>query len=297
MRPLPFTQVRRDYSRRLLPNGVRLWPGPLLTGELGGPTAEKLGFDDVLGWTDLGPTPEPLHILKNGEREHPLGQVVPASLSTVPSLEVGFEPPREGAKTSQRRLQLAGWITDPRNPLTSRVLVNRLWQHHFGQGIVRTPNNFGFLANPPTHPKLLDWLAAEFQSNGRRIKAIHRLIMTSQTWRQSSLHPQAEAIEKRDSTNRLLWRSTRRRLDAEALRDSLLMVSDELDLNVGGEGFKPTISPEALEGLSRKAAAWEASPPELQKRRSIYMYPQTWSVAADDDDLRSLRSDAFLWPA
>ncbi|QEG39297.1 DUF1553 domain-containing protein [Roseimaritima ulvae] len=260
--------TQEDYYRM----ASAFWAGPLLGGKLGGPTAEQLGYDDVLGWTDQGPTVKPLHILKDGERLQPLEEVVPASLSSIPTLERPFDPPPSGAETSHRRLQLADWITDPRNPLTPRVLVNRLWQHHFGQGIVRTPNNFGFLADPPTHPQLLDWLAAEFQSGGQRIKAMHRLILTSQTWQQSSLHPQAETLERRDSTNRLLWRFTRRRLDAEALRDSLLAVSDELNTSVGGEAFKPTISPEALEGLSRKTAAWQASPPQQQNRRSLYMY-------------------------
>jgi hypothetical protein len=260
--------TQEDYYRM----ASAFWAGPLLEGELGGPPAQKLGFSDVLGWTDEGPTPKPLHILKYGERHQPLEEVIPASLSSIPSLERRFDAPLDGAKTSHRRLQLARWIADPRNPLTSRVLVNRLWQHHFGQGIVRTPSNFGFLANPPTHPQLLDWLAAEFQSGGRRMKSIHRLILTSQTWQQSTLHPHAEEFEELDSGNRLLWRSSRRRLDAETLRDSLLAVAGELDLRVGGAGFKPTISPEALEGLSRKAAAWEPSPIEQQKRRSLYMY-------------------------
>ncbi|MEZ6134496.1 MAG: PSD1 and planctomycete cytochrome C domain-containing protein [Pirellulaceae bacterium] len=260
--------TQEDYYRM----ASAFWAGPVLESELGGPTVEQLGFHEVLGWTDVAATPKPLHILRNGERHHPLEEVIPASLSTIPLLEHRFEPPPAGAGTSHRRLQLARWIADPRNPLTSRVLVNRLWQHHFGQGIVRTPNNFGFLANPPTHPRLLDWLAAEFQSSGRRIKAMHRLILTSQTWQQSTLHPQADELEQRDSSNRLWWRSMRRRLDAETLRDSLLAVSGELDQRVGGEGFKPTISPEALEGLSRKSAAWQPSPPEQQKRRSLYMY-------------------------
>lgn len=260
--------TQEDYYRM----ASAFWAGPLLTGELGGPTAEKLGFNDVLGWTDDGPSPKALHLLKNGERHHPLEEIVPATLSSVPALERRFHAPPDGVATSHRRLQLAQWITDPKNPLTSRVLVNRLWQHHFGQGIVRTPNNFGFLADAPTHPKLLDWLASEFQSGGQRIKDIHRWILTSQTWQQSVLHPQGEELEERDSANRLLWRFARRRLDAETLRDSLLAVSGELDLQLGKPGFKPTISPEALEGLSRKSSAWQASPPEQQKRRSLYMY-------------------------
>ncbi|HSG70649.1 MAG TPA: DUF1553 domain-containing protein, partial [Planctomycetaceae bacterium] len=161
---------------------------------------------------------------------------------------------------------------DPENPLTARVLVNRLWLHHFGQGIVRSPNNFGFLADPPTHPELLDWLASEFLSGGMTVKRMHKLILTSKTWQQSSIHPEFEAYQTRDSGNRLWWRAERRRLDAESLRDAMLAVSGDLDLRVGGPSFKPTISPEALEGLSRKTAAWQASPHEEQLRRSVYVH-------------------------
>ena len=268
-----FDAITQDDYYRM---ASAFWAGPITIGgsrdQLGGPTAEELGYENVLGWTDLGSQPSPLHVLKNGERHQPLHEVIPASLSSVPSLERQFSPPPEGARTSQRRLQLAEWIADPRNPLTARVLVNRIWQHHFGQGLVRTPNNFGFLADPPTHPDLLDWLAAEFLSRGQSIKSLHRLILTSRTWQQSSLHPDARQLEQRDSTNRWWWRAERRRLDAETLRDSLLQVSGELDRTVGGVGFKPTISAEALEGLSRKSAAWQASAPEVQKRRSLYMY-------------------------
>lgn len=250
------------------------WAGPLLTGgkQLGGPTAEQVGFDDVLAWTDTGPKPKPLHRLENGERDQPLEEVVPGSLSFIPSLERLFVSPPGDSKTSHRRRQLAEWISDPQHPLTSRVLVNRLWQHHFGQAIVRTPNNFGFLADPPTHPKLLDWLASEFDAGGRRMKSIHRLILTSQTWQQSVHHPQASELEQMDSTNRLWWHAERRRLDAEAMRDSLLSVTGELDLKPGGAGYKATINSEALEGLSRKSTAWQASPVESQNRRSLYMH-------------------------
>jgi hypothetical protein len=262
--------TQTDYYRM----ASAFWAGPLLTGgkQLGGPTAEQLGFDEVLAWTDTSPKPKPLHRLKNGERDQPLEEVVPASLSFIPSLESSFDAPPADSMTSHRRRQLAEWIANPEHPLTSRVLVNRLWQHHFGQAIVRTPNNFGFLADPPTHPKLLDWLASEFDAGGRRIKSIHRLILNSQTWQQGVLHPRSSELEKLDSTNRLWWHAERQRLDAEALRDSLLAVSGELDLMQGGGGFKATISPDALEGLSRKSTAWQAAPVELQTRRSLYMY-------------------------
>ena len=265
----PITQ--EDYYRM----GSAFWAGPISArdrGLLGGPNADELGVADVLGWTDLGRTPRPLHVLKNGEREQPLHAVTPASLSMIPALERVFDPSPESSKTSNRRLQLAEWIASEHNPLTARVFVNRLWLHHFGNGIVRSPNNFGFLADPPTHPELLDWLAAEFVQSGWKIKRIHKLILTSRTWQQSSLHPQSSEYQTHDAGNRLWWRAERRRLDAEALRDSMLATTGELDLRMGGPGFRPTISPAALEGLSRKSAAWQASSPQEQTRRSLYIY-------------------------
>ncbi|WP_197451292.1 PSD1 and planctomycete cytochrome C domain-containing protein [Rosistilla oblonga] len=263
--------THEDYYRM----ASAFWAGPIATRTrslLGGPKPDELGVTEVLGWTDLGPTPPPLHVLKNGEREVPLGEVVPASLSMIPALEKTFDAAPEGSKTSHRRLQLANWIATAENPLTARVLVNRIWQHHFGQGIVRSPNNFGFLADPPTHPRLLDWLADEFVQGGWKIKRLHKLILTSKTWQQASTHPAVAEYSQKDSTNRLWWKSERRRLDAEALRDAMLTVSGELDLQVGGPGFRPTIAAAALEGLSKKSAAWNPSPADAQTRRSLYMF-------------------------
>ena len=265
----PITQD--DYYRM----ASAFWAGPIGARDrkfLGGPSPQELGFQNVLGWTDVSPDPPPLHVLANGERAHPLHEVVPASLSAVPALEVAFMPAKKGSKTSQRRLQLARWIARSDNPLTSRVIVNRLWQHHFGAAIVRTPNNFGFHADTPTHPHLLNWLAAEFLENGQSIKHLHRLILRSSTWKQASVHSLQANYRKHDPSNRLWWQAQRRRLDAEALRDSMLAVSGELELTVGGESFRPTISEEALEGLSQKSAAWSASPPERQNRRSLYAF-------------------------
>ncbi len=263
--------LQEDYYRM----AAAFWAGPIGARDrklLGGPTAEEVGFADVLAWTDIGPQPPPLHVLGGGERHRPMQQVSAASLSSIPTLERSFGPPPKGSRTSRRRLQLARWIADPRHPLTPRVLVNRLWQHHFGQAIVRTPNNFGFLADPPTHPQLLDWLAAEFIKRGGSLKQMHKLMVTSQTWQQSSLHPRHQQYLQMDPSNRFCWHAPRRRLDAEAIRDSMLAVSGELELTIGGESFRPTLSPEALEGLSRKSAAWKASPPEKQRRRSLYMF-------------------------
>lgn len=265
----PITQ--EDYYRM----ASTFWAGPIESRDralLGGPSTEELGVSDILGWTDLSSSPKPLHLLKNGERKHPLQVVRPASLSMLPELERSFDPPPANAKTSTRRLQLAKWITDQNNPLPPRVLVNRLWLHHFGEGIVRSPNNFGFLSEPPTHPLLLDWLASELIDSGWSIKHVHRLILNSKTWKQSSIHPESSSYQDKDANNLLWWRANRRRLDAEALRDSMLAVSGELDSRLGGPGFQPTISQDALVGLSRKSAAWKASPVSEQNRRSLYMF-------------------------
>ena len=264
---------QRDYYRM----AAVFWPGPIEARDrsyLGGPSAEELGFADVLGWTDLSPNPPPLHLLKKGDRHRPGPVVEPGPLSLFPALNREFEAPAAGAATSQRRLQLARWIIDPKNPLTARVMVNRLWLHHFGQGLVRSPDNFGFQGEPPTHPELLDWLASEFMDGGWDIKRLHRLILRSAAWQQASVHPEHAAYNERDAENRLWWRAERRRLDAESLRDAWLAASGELDPRIGGPSFKPTIDPAALEGLSRKADAWHASPPEEQRRRSLYIFTQ-----------------------
>ena len=152
----------------------------------------------------------------------------PGFLSLVPALDMPMDPPRPGWKTTRRRAQLAEFIVDRRNPLTARVMVNRIWQVLFGHGIVRTPNNFGRKAAPPSHPELLDWLAAEFMENGWKIKPLIRKIVFSETYRQSSLHPEEEGYARIDAANTSLWRQNRRRMDAEALRDSMLTVSGEL---------------------------------------------------------------------
>jgi hypothetical protein len=139
------------------------------------------------------------------------------------------------APEQERRLALADWITRPENPLTARVLVNRVWQHHFGVGLVSTPNDFGKNGSKPTHPELLDWLSSEFVAQGWSIKKLQRLIVTSATWRQSSL-PRDESL-KVDAGGRLLWRFPPRRLEAEGIRDSILAVSGNLDPKPGGPSY------------------------------------------------------------
>jgi hypothetical protein len=135
-----------------------------------------------------------------------------------------------------RRAALAKWITDPKNMLTRRSIVNRVWQHHLGKGIVDTPNDFGHMGALPTHPELLDWLAFWFVDNGESLKKLHRLLLTSATYRQSSAHNPEHA--KLDGDNRYLWRMNRARLDAESIRDTMLFVSGKLDLTTAGPSVR-----------------------------------------------------------
>ena len=273
----PIPQI--DYYR--VANAF--WAGFIEPGDrkhLGGPSYEQLGFK-VLGWTDRNTRPSPLRLLKNGDPKFPGDVVPPGHLSLVAALDRKVEPPPAAAKTTHRRLQLGRWIVDSANPLTPRVYVNRLWLHHFGQGLVRSPNNFGFRGDPPTHPRLLDWLAAELiePSLDRKArpwtsKRLHKLMVMSDTYRQASQHPRQMAYSRIDSGNRYWWRAERRRMDAESLRDAVLTVSGQIDLRVGGPSFRPTINAEALEGLSRKASAWKASPADEQRRRSLYVFTQ-----------------------
>ena len=250
------------------------WGGPVAQRNRewnGGPNKEELGFD-VLGWTDLTNNPPDLRLLVKGDIHRPMQVVAPGTLTGAPTIARTFDGPPADSKTSMRRLQLARWIVDKRNPLTARVIVNRLWQHHFGEGLVRTPDNFGFLGSPPTHPELLDLLASELMAGEWRLKRIHKMIVMSKTYCQSSIHPSASKYSELDAANRFWWRAERRRLDAEQLRDSLLLCSGRLDRSMGGPSFRAPINDEALEGLSRKGEAYKSSPAEESRRRGVYMF-------------------------
>jgi hypothetical protein len=150
------------------------------------------------------------------------------------------------------------------------VLVNRLWQHHFGRGLVRTPNDFGKFGELPTHPELLDWLAGEFVRGGWRIKRMHRLMMLSSTYRMSA-RTDAQAL-RQDPANQLFWRFNLRRLSAEEVRDSVLAVSGRLNLRAGGPSIYPPIPKEVLAGQSRPGEGWGRSPPAEASRRSVYVH-------------------------
>ena len=187
------------------------------------------------------PLKEPFHVFIGGSPARKGDEVVPASIaileSTAPDYQLKVDTP-EGT----RRTRLADWIVDPQNPLTARVLVNRIWHYHFGTGIVDTPNDFGYMGGRPTHPELLDFLAARLIEGGWRIKSIHKLIMMSETYRQSSrFRTQAAAV---DGDARWLWRFPPRRLSAEEIRDTMLNVAYRLPehgdrlVPDGGPGFR-----------------------------------------------------------
>ena len=148
------------------------------------------------------------------------------------------------SQVKNRRVRLADWITHPENPLTTRSIVNRVWQHHFGVGLAGNANNFGKMGKKPTHPELLDWLAQDFIDNGWSIKNLHRQIMLSQTYQRSSYHPQYNLVVQTDPQNQLLSHFQPRRLRAEELRDSMLAVSGELNREIGGLPVFPEINQE-----------------------------------------------------
>jgi hypothetical protein len=180
--------------------------------------------------------PEPTHLLKRGDVKTPEEVMTPGALSAIkePSADFNLSP---DSPEAQRRAKLAEWLSDPRNPLPARVMMNRLWHYHFGQGIVTTPNDFGASGARPSHPALLDWLASRFIESGWSIKEMQRLIVTSATYRQSSeFNAQAARI---DANNQLLWRFAPQRMEAEVLRDCLLFVCGELNPSMGGPSFRP----------------------------------------------------------
>lgn len=186
-------------------------------------------------YTCVSTKPAPTHVLLRGDVGTPAEAVQPAGLRAVSGTLADWQLD-DSADDHRRRIKLAEWVTDRNNPLLSRVIVNRLWQYHFGQGLVATPSDFGFNGGQPTHPELLNWLAGELIRKGFRLKPLHRLIVSSQTYQQSS-QPNAEAM-KVDADNRYLWRKSPMRIEAETLRDAILVVTNRLDRQVGGNGYR-----------------------------------------------------------
>jgi hypothetical protein len=172
--------------------------------------------------------------------------------------------------TAKPRQELAAWLVDADNPLTARVMVNRIWQYHFGRGIVGTPNDFGRMGERPTHPELLDYLANEFVSSGWSMKHVHRLILLSNAYRQSSAVEDAAAREK-DPDNKLLWRFNRQRLEAEEIRDAMLAVSGRMNPKEGGPSVIVPIDPELVHALYKPWQWAVTKDPAEHNRRGVYL--------------------------
>jgi hypothetical protein len=208
--------------------------------------------------------PHPVHLLSRGDAEQPKEEVAPASIAMFAGVvaPISLAP---DAPDFDRRQALAAWLTDPQHPLPARVMVNRIWQWHFGTGLVDTPNDLGRNGSKPSHPDLLDWLADEFVASGWSVKHMHRLIMGSATFRQAStVNPAGLA---KDAEGRLLWRFSPRRLEAETIRDTMLAVSGRLNLEMGGPGFDVFASRGGLSGFP-PIETFDAS----GRRRMIYAH-------------------------
>jgi cytochrome c553 len=213
------------------------------------------------------PQAPPTFLLIRGKADQPGPEVSPDVPEVLRQTPLTFPAP---ARTSLRRLTFAQWLVSKENPLTARVIVNRIWQHHFGEGLVRTPSDFGVMGEKPTHPELLDWLAGWFMDHGWSIKELHRLILGSNAYRMSKRW-NAEYGGK-DPEDRLLWRMPYQRLEVEAIRDSALASSGQLNLRMFGPSMYPHIPPAALEGSSDPDKIWKESEEKEASRRTIYAF-------------------------
>ena len=243
------------------------------------------GKAPFVGTGAKGGKPRPIFVLKRGDVDQPDKEVGPGTLPFAKELTSQFELPTD-APEGARRVALAKWITDHRNPLTWRVIVNRVWHYHFGRGLSDTPNDFGRMGSQPTHPELLDWLAVDFRDGGQSLKKLHRLIVTSATYRQSSVgHPDNEKI---DTSNAFLWRMNRRKLEAEAVNDSVLSVAGKLDLTMGGPGFQDFVIDKPQHSPHYEYDQHDVEDPKSH-RRSVYRFivrsqPQPFLTVLDCAD-------------
>jgi hypothetical protein len=239
-------------------------PAPAKVAEL-----KKATPDLPRGYFLHEPTPNApdTHLLIRGKAARPGPKVAPGFPAVLVAKQPEFPGPKE---TSLRRLTLAKWLASPEHPLTARVMVNRIWHYHFGEGIVRTPNDFGVVGQPPTHPELLDWLASEFVKQNWSIKHLHYLILTSNTYRMSKTWDKDHA--KTDPENTLLWRFPNKRLEIEAIRDSALFVSGQLNPKMFGPSMYPEVPKEALEGNSDPKLIWKPFDEKEASRRTVYAF-------------------------
>jgi hypothetical protein len=236
-------------------------------------------------WYEEGPKPPVTKIFRRGDPTRPKGEVTPG----LPSVLVDRQPspPQTLEKSTGRRLWLARWLTQPDNPLVARVMVNRIWQHHFGEGLVASANDFGVMGQKPVDQNLLDWLASDFVSNGWKMKRLHRMIVLSSAYQTASTGVRNAECGMRNSTQGSAFRIPRseiqvpyvalshwrqRRLEAEAVRDSILAVSGRLSSQMSGPSVFPPIPRAVLEGQSRPGEGWGKSSESQASRRSIYVF-------------------------
>ncbi len=256
---LEYTPQERDDRERLL---YELGKAALAANY-------RMASATVLGHAEVH---YPVHMTSRGDYRA-VGERVAAGFPAVFTggrEQAATHEPASGPFVPQRRKALAEWLTDPDHPLTARVMVNRIWQGHFGLGLVAAANDFGRQSDPPTHPELLDWLAVRFVDDGWSVKKLHRRIMLSEAYRRSSLPVAANAAV--DAQNKLLWRMNRRRLDAETLRDSILAAAGKLNLKIGGRPVVPPLSADEMQGIW-SPAQWPVSlDPSEHNRRSVYLY-------------------------
>ena len=253
---------------------------PMVQGVYNGPTPKNLNARSMRMPNKPGQKVVPVsHVLLGGALEAPGEKVGPGVLSAleVPVSAKDEDPYLIDDKLQGRRLALAKWIANPKNPLTARSIVNRVWQHHFGKPLAGNPNNFGAKGSKPTHPELLDWLAADFAENGWKFKSLHRLIMSSATYRQSGRHLNLDKLKNEDPNNNLFAYHPPRRLSAEEMRDSLLVATGELNRDQGGFPVMPEINMEVA--LQPRMIQFSLSPayqpsrtPAERNRRTIYAY-------------------------
>lgn len=217
-------------------------------------------------------------VLVGGDVQAPSEEVSPGVLEAVERF-AGLPAPKIPDTSEGRRSALAKWIADSRNPLTTRVMVNRIWQYHFGRGLAANANNLGKMGKKPTHPELLDWLAGFFVDQGWSVKAVHRVILHSEAYRRASIHPDRDRLDKKDPENLLLARFSPRRLEAEELRDSMIAAAGELSDLTGGPGTYPQINSDvarqARHAMGTLRPVYEAEPTRRRRnRRSIYSLQQ-----------------------
>ena len=220
--------------------------------------------------TEEGPEPLPSYFLHRGNPGSKGSRMAPGILSAAGLQPVNYQPPPAGAASSHRRRQFAEWIASERNPLTARVMANRIWQHHFGEGITRSVSNFGKMGERPSHPELLDWLATEFIRSGWSIKHMHRLMMNSAAYRRSS--DDLPANLAKDPENRLFWRMPRSRLEAETIRDQILAVAGTLDPTTSGPAVRPYIDPDLWQSSTSRVWGDSQVGDRETWRRSVYVF-------------------------